>query len=77
MPRGKLLTVHRISQEYTRLAERSGAMVRRLNEARYQVKCSQGLSSLQDAARKAELLMRSETAEWYQVIRLKDLEIPG
>jgi hypothetical protein len=64
-------------REYPRLAERSGAMVRRLNDARDQVKCSQGLSSLQDAARKTELLMRSETAEWYEVIRLKDLELPA
>ena len=74
---GAAIAGYSAQREYTRLAERSGAMVRRLNEARYQVKCSQGLSSLQDAARKAELLMRSETAEWYQVIRLKDLEIPG
>jgi len=74
---GAAIAGYSAQREYTRLAERSWAMVRRLNEARYQVKCSQGLSSLQDAARKTELLMRSETAEWYEVIRLKDLELPA
>lgn len=64
-------------RDYTRLAERSKVMVRQLQEVRQLVEDSGQLPSLQDAARKTELLMRSETAEWYEVIRLKDLELPA
>jgi len=64
-------------RDYPRLAERSKVMVRRLQEVRQLVEDCGQLSSLQEAARKTELLMRSETAEWYEVIRLKDLELPA
>lgn len=64
-------------RDYTRLAERSKAMVRRLREVRKLIDDSGHWASLQDAARKTELLMGSETAEWYEVIRLKDLELPA
>jgi hypothetical protein len=35
------------------------------------------LSSLQRAARQTEVLMRTDTTEWYEVVRLHDLEVPA
>lgn len=74
---GAAIAGYSAQREYTRLAERSKVMVRRLGEVRRVVQDSGQLSSLEDAARKTELLMQSETAEWYEVIRLKDLELPA
>jgi hypothetical protein len=52
-------------------------MVSRLREAKDLVEDSTRLSSLQRAARSTELLMRSETADWYEVVRLHDFEVPA
>jgi hypothetical protein len=64
-------------REYGRLAQRSRQMKGRLNEAGQQVARSEQLSSLQNAARRTELLMRSEISDWYAVFRLRDFEFPS
>jgi hypothetical protein len=74
---GAALSGYSAQREYARLAERSRLMVTRLNAARHQVEGSSQLSSLQRAASKTETLMRSETAEWYEVVRLHDFEVPA
>ncbi len=74
---GAALSGYGAQREYARLAERSRLMVARLNDARELVKDSKRLSSLQRAARSTELLMRSETADWYDVVRLHDFEVPA
>lgn len=74
---GAALSGYGAQREYARLAERSRLMVARLNEARELVEDSTRLSSLQRAARNTELLMRSETADWYDVVRLHDFEVPA
>jgi hypothetical protein len=50
-------------------------MVARLKEAKELVEESKRLASLQHATRNTELLMRSETADWYDVVRLHDFEV--
>ena len=74
---GAALSGYSAQREYARLAERSRLMVTRLNAARRQVDSSKRLSSLQRAAGRTEVLMRSETAEWYEVVRLHDFEVPA
>ena len=74
---GAALSGYGAQREYARLAERSRLMVARLNDARELVEDSKRLSSLQRAARSTELLMRSETADWYDVVRLHDFEVPA
>ena len=74
---GAALSGYSAQREYARLAERSRPMVTRLNAARRQVDSSKRLSSLQRAAGRTEVLMRSETAEWYEVVRLHDFEVPA
>jgi len=41
------------------------------------VKDSWRLSTLRRAARSAGLLMQAETADWYDVVRLHDFEVPA
>jgi len=74
---GAALSGYGAQREYARLAERSRLMVSRLREAKDLVEDSTRLSSLQRAARSTELLMRSETADWYEVVRLHDFEVPA
>ena len=74
---GAALSGYGAQREYARLAERSRLMVCRLKEAKNLVADSKRLSSLQRAARSTELLMRSETADWYDVVRLHDFEVPS
>jgi hypothetical protein len=74
---GAALSGYGAQREYARLAERSRLMVSRLKEAKELVASSKRLSSLQRAARSTELLMRSETADWYDVVRLHDFEVPS
>ena len=74
---GAALSGYGAQREYARLAERSRLMVSRLTEARELVEDSKRLSSLQRATRTTELLMRSETADWYDVVRLHDFEVPA
>jgi hypothetical protein len=52
-------------------------MVKRLDAVRHQVRRSSQLSSLQLAANRTETLMRAESAEWYEVVRLHDFEVPS
>ena len=74
---GAALSGYGAQREYARLAERSRLMVARLNEAKELVEDSKRLSSLQQATRSTELLMRSETADWYDVVRLHNFEVPA
>lgn len=74
---GAAVAGYSAQREYARLAQRSRQMVDRLKEAGQQVEHSGQLSSLQSAARRTELLMRSETADWYAVFRLRDFEFPS
>jgi hypothetical protein len=74
---GAALSGYGAQREYARLAERSRLMVARLNEAGRLVADSKRLSSLQRAALSTELLMRAETNDWYDIVRLHDLEIPA
>lgn len=74
---GAALSGYGAQREYARLAERSRFMVFRLKEVRELVKDSRQLPSLQRAARSAGLLMQAETADWYDVVRLHDFEIPA
>lgn len=74
---GAALSGYGAQREYARLAERSRLMVARLSDAKDLVEDSKRLSSLQRATRSTELLMRSETADWYDVVRLHDFEVPS
>jgi SMODS and SLOG-associating 2TM effector domain 1/Protein of unknown function (DUF4231) len=74
---GAALSGYSAQREYARLAQRSRQMVDRLNEARQQIEQSEQLPALQRAARRTELLMGSETADWYAVFRLRDFELPS
>jgi SMODS and SLOG-associating 2TM effector domain 1 len=74
---GAALSGYGAQREYARLAERSRLMVARLGEAKDLVVDSDRISSLQRATRSTELLMRSETADWYDVVRLHDFEVPA
>jgi hypothetical protein len=74
---GAALSGYGAQREYARLAERSRLMISRLKEARDLVEDSTRLSSLQRATRTTELLMRSETADWYEVVRLHNFEVPA
>ena len=74
---GAALSGYGAQREYARLAERSRLMVARLNDAKDLVEDSKRLSSLQRATRSTEVLMRSETADWYDVVRLHDFEVPS
>jgi hypothetical protein len=74
---GAALSGYGAQREYARLGERSRLMVSRLKEARDLVEDSTRLSSLQRATRTTELLMRSETADWYEVVRLHNFEVPA
>jgi membrane protein YdbS with pleckstrin-like domain len=64
-------------REYARIADRSRLMVNRLSEARRQIEGTRRMSSLQRAADSTEVLMRAETADWYEVVRLHDFEVPA
>jgi SMODS and SLOG-associating 2TM effector domain 1 len=74
---GAAISGYSAQREYSRLAERSRMMASRLSELRDQIEHAGQLSSLQRMANTTELLMRSETAEWYEVVRLHDLEVPS
>lgn len=74
---GAALSGYGAQREYARLAERSRLMVVRLSDAKNLVEDSTRLSSLQRATRSTELLMRSETADWYDLVRLHDFEVPS
>ena len=56
---------------------RSRLMASRLRGLRSQVEHPGRLSSLQRTAASTELLMRAETADWYEVVRLHDFEVPS
>jgi hypothetical protein len=74
---GAAISGYSAQREYARLAQRSRQMVDRLKEARQQFEHPGPLSSLQNAVRRTELLMRSETSDWYAVFRLRDFEFPS
>jgi hypothetical protein len=74
---GGALSGYGAQREYARLAERSRLMVFRLKEVRQLVTESRQLPSLQRAARSTGLLMQAETADWYDVVRLHDFEVPA
>jgi hypothetical protein len=74
---GGAISGYSAQREYARIAERSRLMVIRLKEAREQVKQSDQLSSPQQAASRTGLLMRSDTAGWYDDVRRHDLEVPS
>jgi len=74
---GGAISGYSAQREYARIAERSRLMVIRLKEAREQVRQSDQLSSLQQAASRTGLLMRSDTAGWYEDVRRHDLEVPS
>jgi hypothetical protein len=74
---GAALSGYSAQREYARLAQRSRQMMGRLSEARQQIERSEELPALQRAARRTELVMRSETADWYAVFRLRDFELPS
>jgi hypothetical protein len=74
---GAALSGYSAQREYARLAERSRLMVSRLKAVKRQVESSKRLSSLQRSASRTEVLMRSETADWYEVVRLHDFEVPA
>jgi SMODS and SLOG-associating 2TM effector domain 1 len=74
---GAAISGYSAQREYDRLAERSRLMAIRLEGTWRQVNNSQELSSLRHAVRRTELLMRSETADWYEVVRLHDFELPA
>lgn len=74
---GAALSGYGAQRQYGRLAGRSRQMVVQLVEARELVLDSNRLSSLQEAARQTDLLMRSETAHSYDVVRQNDLQLPA
>jgi SMODS and SLOG-associating 2TM effector domain 1 len=74
---GAAISGYSAQREYARLAQRSRQMVDRLKEARQQFEHPGQLSSLQNTVRRTELLMRSETSDWYAVFRLRDFEFPS
>jgi hypothetical protein len=74
---GAALSGYGAQREYSRLAERSRLMVVRLKDMRQSVTEAESLAALRKAARRTELLMRSETADWYDVVRMHDLEVPA
>jgi hypothetical protein len=74
---GAAIAGYSAQREYARIAGRSRQMVMRLQDLREQVEHSHRLSSLQRAVRHTEVLMRTDTAEWYEVVRLHDLEVPA
>jgi SMODS and SLOG-associating 2TM effector domain 1 len=74
---GAALAGYSAQREYTRIADRSRLMVSRLKEVRHQVETSRWLSSLRRAADRTELLMRVENADWYDVVRPHDFEVPA
>jgi hypothetical protein len=74
---GAAIAGYSAQREYARIAERSRQMVLRLQDLREQVEHSHRLSSLQQAARDTEVLMRTDRAEWYEVVRQHDLEVPA
>jgi SMODS and SLOG-associating 2TM effector domain 1 len=74
---GAAIAGYSAQREYARIAERSRQMVLRLQDLREQVEHSHRLSSLQQAVGHTEMLMRTDTAEWYEVVRLHDLEVPA
>jgi hypothetical protein len=74
---GAALSGYGAQREYARLAERSRLMVFHLLEARRLVAEAKDLPALQQAARGTALLMQAETADWYDVVRLHDFEVPA
>ncbi len=74
---GAALAGYGAQREYARQAERSAMMVIRLAEARQMLEDISDLAGLRRAARSIELLMRSDTADWYDVVRLHDFELPA
>ena len=74
---GAALAGYNAQREYARIADRSRLMVSRLTEVRHQVQNSRRLSSLRRAADRTELLMRAENADWYEVVRPHDFEVPA
>jgi len=74
---GAALSGYGAQREYARLADRSRLMVLRLLEARRLVAEAKDLPALQQAARGTALLMQAETADWYDVVRLHDFEVPS
>jgi hypothetical protein len=74
---GAALSGYGAQREYARLAERSRLMVFHLLEARRLVAEAKDLPALQQTARGTALLMQAETADWYDVVRLHDFEVPA
>jgi hypothetical protein len=74
---GAAISGYSAQREYSRLAERSRLMASRLRGLKSQVEHPGRLSSLQRTAASTELLMRAETADWYEVVRLHDFEVPS
>jgi len=74
---GAALSGYGAQREYARLAERSRLMLFRLLEVRRLVAEAKDLPALQQAARGTALLMQAETADWYDVVRLHDFEVPA
>ena len=74
---GAALSGYGAQREYARLAERSRLMLFRLMEVRRLVAEAKDLPALQQTARGTALLMQAETADWYDVVRLHDFEVPA
>lgn len=74
---GAALSGYGAQREYARLAERSRLMLFRLLEVRRLVAEAKDLPALQQTARGTALLMQAETADWYDVVRLHDFEVPA
>lgn len=74
---GAAISGYSAQREYSRLAERSRLMASRLKGLKGQVEHPGRLSSLQRTAASTELVMRAETADWYEVVRLHDFEVPS
>ena len=74
---GATLSGYGAQREYARLAERSRLMLFRLLEVRRDVAEAKDLPALQQTARGTALLMQAETADWYDVVRLHDFEVPA
>jgi len=74
---GAALSGYGAQREYARLAERSRLMAFRLREVRQHVADARDLAALQQAALGAALQMQAETADWYDVVRLHDFEVPA
>jgi hypothetical protein len=74
---GAALSGYGAQREYARLAERSRLMVFHLLEARRLAAEAKDLPALQQTARGTALLMQAETADWYDVVRLHDFEVPA